>query len=116
MTDIDAVCDRVAHRLYDRPTTRDDLMDLATVLLLLSGRLRTPLRDYTSTHGNTRRALASGMALDAIARHLGRLRGKSEEVCDDMLRRTLDTTLHLLVRVTAILQAPSGTTAPSLWS
>ncbi len=113
MNDIDAVCNRVAQRLYDHPTTHDDLVNLATVLLLLSGRLRGRLHDYTSAHGNTRRALASGMALDAIGRHLSRLSGKSEGVCDDALRRTLDTTLHLLVRVTAILDIPSGSVAPA---
>jgi hypothetical protein len=107
MTDIDAVYDRVAYRLYDRPSTRDDLVNLATVLLLLSGRLREPLRDYTSAHGRTPRALASGMALEAVGRHLSRLREKGEEVCDDALRRILDRALHLLVRVTAILEAPA---------
>lgn len=106
MENINAVCDRAAHRLYDRPTTHDDLMDLATVLLLLSGRLREPLRDYASVYGNTRRVLASLMALDAIGRHLSRLSENGEHVCDDALRRTLDTVLHLLVRITAILGAP----------
>lgn len=115
MTDIDAVCDRVARRLYDHPTTHDDLMDLATVLLLVSGRLRELLRNYTSVHGNSRQALASGMALDAIARHLGRLHGRSEDVCDEALRRTLDTALHLLVRVSAILETPARRAAPSAY-
>lgn len=106
-------CDRVAHRLYDSPTTHDDLVNMATILLLLCGKLREPVREYALAHGSTRRALAAGMALEAVSRRLTQIR-TDDAVSDDSLRRVLDIALHLLVRIMSILNTPSGRASATL--
>ena len=106
--DFGDLLDRAASRLYDRPGDRDDLVDVATILLLLNTRLKPLVREYARLHGATRRVLASAMALDAVGRRLSWLGGEGANVTDDILRQTLDKALRLEVQVLGVLSTSSS--------
>lgn len=74
LMDMEQVCDRIADKLRDDRIDWDQIGDVATVLMLLTGRLERAALEHRSTYGATPEMTMATLSLQLMAGRLRSLR------------------------------------------
>ena len=103
LEELGSLCDRAANRLYGEPPDRDGMFDVATVLSFVSHYVERHLHRAGVWGEWGSWLFAVDLGITACKRRLKWLREDAPSLADEVIVRTVDRILHVLVRIIAVL-------------
>lgn len=102
--ELEAICNRLAARLYDAPVDLTGVIDVATTLGFVTRELRRVIARERAIYGPTKRLGAAEVGVDAVERRLRWLREDGATAPEATIRVTVDKLLRLVVRVMGLIE------------